>query len=57
MINTMCRFASILGIAIVFALSYTFFLVATHVYMLIVARFNKVPFLAEVLIPSSSSTD
>lgn len=33
------RFASILGIAIVFALSYTFFLVATHVYMLIVARF------------------
>jgi len=33
------RFASILGIAIVFALSYTFFLVATHVYMLIIARF------------------
>jgi len=33
------RFASILGIAIVFALSYTFFLIATHVYMLIVARF------------------
>ena len=42
--NTMCRFASILGIAIVFALSYTFFLVATHVYMLIIARFIKVPF-------------
>lgn len=33
------RFASILGIAIVFALSYTFFLIATHVYFLIVARF------------------
>jgi len=33
------RLASILGIAIVFTLSYTFFLVATHVYMLIVARF------------------
>ena len=37
-IFTNIRFASILGIAIVFALSYTFFLVANHVYMLIVAR-------------------